>query len=58
MDSQEQTYVVYNPDGRMMMQTSISSRYDRESERILLDAGYTIKINGKRLTKKEVMHRD
>ena len=58
MNSQEQTYVVYNPEGRMMLQTSILSRYDRESEMVLLDAGYTIKINGKRLTKKEVMHRE
>ena len=45
-------YKVYNRDGRLMFQTK-EGRYPKAIERSLLEAGYTIKINGKRITKKE-----
>ena len=47
-------YKVYDSSGRLMMQATESCRYDRETERSILQAGYTIKLNGKRITKKEV----
>lgn len=31
-----------------------SCRYPKDVERQLLDAGYTIKLNGKKITKKEI----
>ena len=47
-------YVVYNSAGAPVMQAPESCRYPKETERSLLDAGYTIKLHGKKLTKKEV----
>lgn len=46
-------YKVYK-DGRPVMQAPESCRYDKKTERSLLDAGYTIKLHGTRITKKEV----
>lgn len=45
-------YKVYR-DGEPVLQAAESCRYPREVERALLDAGYTIKLHGKRITKKE-----
>ena len=53
----EYNYVVYDRDGRAKMCAPLSCRYDRETERNLLQAGYVIRINGKKLTKKEVKGR-
>lgn len=50
----DRNYKVYNRDGRLVLSAPESCRYDRETERSLLAAGYTIKLNGKRITKKEV----
>lgn len=47
-------YKVYNRDGRQVLSAPESCRYDRKTERSLLAAGYTIKLNGKRITKKDV----
>ena len=47
-------YKVYNRDGRQVLSAPESCRYDRETERSLQAAGYTIKLNGKRITKKEL----
>ena len=47
-------YKVFNRDGRQVLAAPESCRYDRETERSLLAAGYTIKLNGKKITKKEV----
>ena len=48
-------YKVYDPSGRLVMQATENCRYDRETERSMIRAGYTIKLSGKRITKKEVM---
>lgn len=47
-------YRVYDSKGRLMMAATLPCRYDRETERNIIQAGYTIKIDGKKLTKKEV----
>ena len=47
-------YVVYNSAGALVMQSTESCRYPKETERSLLDAGYTIKLHGKKITKKEI----
>ena len=47
------TYSVYDRNGRPVLQAPESCRYPKSIELSLLDAGYTIKLNGKRITKKE-----
>ena len=47
-------YQVYDRDGRRVLSAPESCRYDRETERSLQAAGYTIKLSGKRITKKEL----
>lgn len=46
-------YKVYR-DGECLMEAAESCRYPKETERSMLDAGYTIKLHGKKITKKEV----
>lgn len=50
-------YKVYDQSGRLVLQAAESCRYDRETERSLLESGHTIRLNGKRITKKEVSQR-
>ena len=47
-------YQVYNSTGNLVLQAAESCRYPKHTELSLMDAGYTIKINGRKLTKKEV----
>lgn len=47
---------VFNPAGELVLQSTI--RYPQPIERDLLAAGYTIKLDGKRLTKAEVQRGD
>ena len=47
-------YKVYTTDGRLVLQATEACRYNKETEWQLLEGGYTIKINGKKITKKEV----
>lgn len=51
-------YKVYDRDGRCRMSTTIGCRYEKDIEMDLLEAGYVIKIDGKKLTKKEVRERE
>ena len=54
----EYSYTVTSPGGVPMMRTAYERyRYDAQTELSMLDAGYTIRINGKRLTKKAVQER-
>lgn len=53
----ENAYQVYNRDGRLMMSCPEKMRYTKKTELNLLAAGYTIKLNGKKITKKEVQER-
>ncbi len=47
-------YEVYDRSGRRVLTAPESCRYDKRTERSLMKAGYSIKLNGKRITKKEV----
>ena len=49
-------YKVYDRNGTHVMSAPESCRYSPKTERDLLESGYTIKINGKKLTKKEVQN--
>ena len=51
------SYKVYDRDGRCRIRTTVECRYEKEIEMDLLDAGYVIKIDGKKLTKKDVRER-
>ena len=46
-------YKVYR-DGNLVMEATEECRYPKKTEQALLDAGYTIKLHGRKLTKKEV----
>lgn len=50
----ELPYQVFNPQGVCIMQAPEKCRYSRRIELSILEAGYTIKLNGKRLTKAEI----
>ena len=47
-------YQVFDSSGRLVLNADVCCRYPRATELNLLDAGYTIKLNGRKLTKKEV----
>ena len=48
-------YEVIPPPGQLGgVEAPESCRYPKHVERQLMDAGYTIKLHGKRITKKEV----
>lgn len=49
----ECSYQVFNPQGECVMEAPESCRYPRRLELSILEAGYTIKLNGKRITKTE-----
>ena len=51
----ELTYKIYNREGRLMESRPASLRYPPEIERSMMEAGYSIKINGRKITKKEIM---
>lgn len=48
------SYQVFDSDGRMVLHAPPSCRYDKETERQLLESGHTIRLNGRKITKKEV----
>lgn len=47
-------YKVFNSDGVQVLQAKESCRHPKKVELDLLENGYTIKLNGRKLTKKEV----
>lgn len=47
-------YKVYDQKGNTASQREEAYRHDRKTELSILNAGYTIKLHGKRITKKEV----
>lgn len=47
-------YKVYNGAGAQVLEAKESCRHSKKVELDLLENGYTIKLHGKRLTKKEV----
>ena len=48
----EYPYQVINPDGETVLQSKV--RHSARIELDLLERGYAVKLNGKRLTKTEV----
>ena len=47
-------YKVYNSAGASVLRAPESCRYPKHVELQLMEAGYTIKLHGKKITKKEV----
>ena len=47
-------YKVYSPDGRLVMESAEDCRYPKTVELGMLEAGYTIMLQGKKLTKTEI----
>lgn len=47
-------YQVFNSDGEQVMESDTRCRYPRHIELNLLEAGYAVRIDGKRLTKTEL----
>lgn len=47
-------YKVYDQNGTLVMQAVEECRYKKSVELQLLDDGYTIKLHGRKLTKKEI----
>lgn len=47
-------YTVHNPAGELVLQAPESCRYSRQVELELLAAGYTIRLHGRKITKKEL----
>lgn len=50
-------YKVFSPAGEVVLQSIPECRYPREVELKMLEAGYTILLNGKRLTKTDIKRR-
>lgn len=48
------SYVVFDPEGNAVMEAPESCRYSRRVELSILEAGYTIRLHGKRITKSEI----
>lgn len=47
-------YQVFNPSGQCVMHAPESCRYSRRIELDMMDAGYTIRFQGKKITKSEI----
>lgn len=46
-------YTVTNPAGEIVLQAPESCRYPRLVELALLEAGYTVRLHGRKITKTE-----
>ena len=47
-------YKVWDRFGNLVLQAAADCRHSKETELVLLKAGYTIKLGDKKITKKEV----
>lgn len=47
-------YVIVNAAGVIVCQAPVGFRYPRHIEKSMQDSGYTIYLNGKKITKREV----
>lgn len=47
-------YQVFDSSGRLVLNSDVRCRYSRTMELSLLDAGYIVKLDGKKLTKTEI----
>lgn len=50
-ESAEYPYQIFNPSGQLVLQAPESCRHPKLVELALAEAGYSIFLNGKRLTK-------
>lgn len=48
-------YTIFRQDGEILMQSETDCRYPPETELAMLQAGYIIRLNRKKITKKEVL---
>lgn len=46
-------YQVYNSEGTLVLQAAASCRHSKKVELDHLENGYTIKLNGRKISKKE-----
>ena len=46
-------YTVTNPSGKIVLQAAEGCRYSRRVELALLEAGYIVRLRGKKITKTE-----
>lgn len=51
---QEYPYEIINPSGQAVMHAPESCRYPRRIELDILEAGYSIRLHGKKITKMEL----
>lgn len=49
-----QPYVVIKQQGNVVLQAGEECRYSKRIELALMDAGYTIRLHGRKVTKKEL----
>lgn len=47
-------YQVYDSTGELVLQAAESCRHSKKVELDLLEAGYTIKLHGRKITRKEI----
>lgn len=47
-------YQIFNPSGQFVMHAPENCRYPRRIELDMLEAGYTIRLHGKRITKTDI----
>ena len=47
-------YQVFNPSGELVLQAAECVRYPQKTELAMLEAGYTIRLHGRRITKTEI----
>lgn len=50
-------YEIISPSGQPMMEAPESCRYPKRIELDMLEAGYTIRLHGRKITKTEVRKR-
>ena len=50
----KEAYQVFDRQGACIMAAPASCRYPARVERSILEAGYTIRLNGKRVTKSDI----
>lgn len=50
----EYPYVVTNPAGQVVLQAAAGCRYPKQVELDMLENGYQIRLDGRKLTKKEL----
>lgn len=47
-------YRVFDSSGAQVLYAPENCRHDKKTEKSLLESGHTIRLNGRRITKKEV----